>query len=154
MSARIPYTAGALREQEAALGVTRFDHDTALSLGQALVGLARARELAVGVGVDIGEQRVFRAGLAGTCADHDRWLDRKFAAVRRFDCCSLALELRVEAEPGYLLDRGLAPDEFALCGGAIPIRVNGALVGVVGVAGLRSFEDHELAVEALTGMRA
>ena len=44
---------------------------------------------------------------------------------------------------------GLDRAAYAFAGGAFPIRVNGALVGTVGVSGLTDVEDHDLVVEAL-----
>jgi uncharacterized protein (UPF0303 family) len=150
----ITLTSAELAEQERTLRLSRFGHDDALALGLRLVDLARERDLPVGIGVDVGDQRVFRAGMPGTCGDHDRWLDRKFAAVRRFDRCSLELELRAQVEPGYVAERGLDPAAIVLCGGAFPLRVGAVSVGVVGVAGLTSERDHELTVEALTAFAA
>ena len=52
--------------------------------------------------------------------------------------------------PGPTASRGWsAGSQYAPAGGAVPIRVRGALVGVLAVSGLESTEDHELAVSAL-----
>lgn len=144
------FTSLELAAQERELQLSSFGHEDAISLGMSLVGLARERELPVAIGVDIGDHRVFRGSMPGTCGDHDRWLDRKFAAVRRFDRCSLELELRTRVQPDYVGDRGLDAAAIALVGGAFPLRIAGVAVGVAGVAGLDSADDHALTVEALT----
>jgi uncharacterized protein (UPF0303 family) len=144
------FTSLELAAQERELQLSRFGHEDAIALGMSLVELARERELPVAIGVDIGDHRVFRASMPGTCGDHDRWLDRKFAAVRRFDRCSLELELRTRVQPEYVGDRGLDAAAIVLVGGAFPLRIAGVAVGVAGVAGLDSADDHALTVEALT----
>ena len=51
---------------------------------------------------------------------------------------------------GFFSAFALSPSQYAPAGGAVPIRVRGALVGVLAVSGLESSEDHELAVSALS----
>jgi uncharacterized protein (UPF0303 family) len=143
------YSMAQLAEEERDLQLPELGHEGAFKLGLILADLARTRDLTVATGVDLGEQRVFRAAMPGTSADHDDWLERKFATVRHFDRCSLELELRLGLEAAYATERGLDTRRFALTGGAFPLRVGDSLAGIVGVAGLRSVEDHALAVEAV-----
>lgn len=142
-----------LADQEDRLQFRRFGHDEAWRLGSRLVELARERALPVVVGVDLGEQAVFRSGLPGSTPDNDRWLERKFATVRRFLRCSLATSAMGELDGVHDLF-GIDPATYAFAGGAFPIRVNGTLVGTVGVSGLTSAEDHDLVVEVLTELTA
>ena len=137
-----------LAEEEERLQYRRFGHDEAWQLGCRIRELARARDLPVAIGVDLGEQAVFRAGLPGSTRDNDRWLARKFATVRYFAKCSLAT-MAMGQDPGVYDTFGLDRSVYAFAGGAFPIRVNGALVGTVGVSGLADVEDHDLVVEAL-----
>lgn len=137
-----------LAEQEERLQYQRFGHDEAWQLGSRIRELAHRRGLPVAIGVDLGEQAVFRAGLPGSTRDNDRWLARKFATVRYFTKCSLAT-MAMGQDPGVYAHLGLDRATYAFAGGAFPIRVNGALVGTVGVSGLTDVEDHDLVVEAL-----
>ncbi len=137
-----------LAEEEERLQYRRFGHDEAWQLGSRIRELARARDLPVAIGVDLGEQAVFRAGLPGSTRDNDRWLARKFATVRYFAQPSLAT-MAMGQDPGVYAHLGLDRATYAFAGGAFPIRVNGALVGTVGVSGLTDVEDHDLVVEAL-----
>lgn len=143
------YPRDVLEEEERSLQLASLNHGQALHLGLTFVNLAQEADHSISIGVDLGAQRVFRAGMPGTCSDHDHWLERKFAAVRRFDRSSLELELRTVGVPTYQADRGLDPSQIALIGGAFPLRVAGSTVGVVGVAGLRSVDDHRFTVQAL-----
>ena len=130
-----------------------FDFDDAWRLGSTLAERCRGEGHAVTISIHLGEQRVFHAALPGTSADNDSWVDRKSRVVRRFACSSHQVEERyVKGDPdGFFSAFALSPSQYAPTGGAVPIRVRGALVGVLAVSGLESSEDHELAVSALSG---
>jgi uncharacterized protein (UPF0303 family) len=128
-----------------------FDLDDAWRLGCTLAEQCRRAGHPVTICIQMGEQRVFHAALPGTSADNDAWVDRKSRLVRRFACSSLEVHDRLakgDAE-GFYSKFALSPSQYAPAGGAVPIRVRGALVGVLAVSGLKSAEDHELAVSAL-----
>jgi uncharacterized protein (UPF0303 family) len=125
----------------------------ALDLGLCLLRLAEERGHKVLVGVDLGEQCLFRAGLPGTVSDHQYWIERKFAAVRRFGKSTMHLELLLNAEPTFAEERGIDLSAFAFVGGAIPLLVGSVLVGAIGVAGLHSHEDHRLVLDAIAAFK-
>lgn len=135
--------------QEAELQFERFDNDTALALGQALVTAARDEGLAVTVDVRRGEQQLFHAALAGTAADNDAWIERKNRVVRRFGHSSFYVGALLEGttmEEKFLLDDTL----YAAHGGAFPVIVRDVgVVGTVTVSGLPQAEDHRLVVAVL-----
>ena len=127
-----------------------FDHEEAWKMGRSLVDECRDRKLPVTISIWLGEQRVFHAGLHGSSADNDCWAERKARTVRRFGCSSLAAHQRFEGlGADFFTVFGLARSEYALSGGAVPIRVRGAMVGVIAVSGLEASADHDLAVSAL-----
>ncbi len=142
-----------LLAQEAELQFQRFDNDTALALGQALVAAAREQSLAVTVDVRRGEQQLFHAALPGTAADNDAWIERKNRVVRRFGHSSfyigtLLAQAGVSIEEKFLLDGTL----YAAHGGAFPVMVRDVgMVGTVTVSGLPQAEDHRLVVAVLRG---
>jgi uncharacterized protein (UPF0303 family) len=138
-----------LEAQETELGYEWFDQTSAWELGSILVGLAQERSLAVALGIDLGEQEVFRCGRPGTSADNDSWLRRKFAVVRRYNHSSLLMSTTTQSIPDRMAVLGLSGDRYAFSGGAFPLLVGGALVGCVGVSGLADTEDHALVVEGL-----
>jgi len=130
-----------------------FDLDDAWRLGTALAERCRGEGLPVTISIHVGEQRAFHAALPGTSADNDSWIDRKTRTVRRFACSSLEVDERYAKDDpdGFYSAFALSPSLYAPAGGAVPIRVRGALVGVLAVSGLESSEDHEIAVSALRG---
>jgi uncharacterized protein (UPF0303 family) len=135
--------------QEAELSYVRFDQTSAWELGSILVQLAQERSLKVGIGIDLGEQEVFRCGLPGSSADNDAWLRRKFAVVRRYNHSSLLMATITQAMPDRLGALGLDGATHAFSGGAFPLTVGGSLAGCVGVSGLADVDDHALVVEGL-----
>ena len=138
-----------LLAQEAELQFQRFDNDTALALGQALVAAARQAGLAVTVDIRRGEQQLFHAALEGTAADNDAWIERKNRVVRRFGHSSFYVGTLLGGatmEEKFLLDGS----RFAAHGGAFPVIVRDVgMVGTVTVSGLPQAEDHRLVVAVL-----
>ena len=137
-----------LLAQEEELQFTTFTNDDAWALGNALAAAARERELPVTIDISRGEQRLFHAGMPGSAADNDAWIERKNRVVRRFGHSSYFMGVQGgdAFAANYLLDER----EFAAHGGAFPIRVRGVgVVGTVTVSGLPQEEDHRLVVSVL-----
>jgi uncharacterized protein (UPF0303 family) len=82
---------------------------------------------------------------------NDNWARRKGNTAFYFQAASLLVALRNRAKGREDLSReGLREADFALAGGAVPIRVTGAgMVAVVVVSGLPEEEDHKLAVRGI-----
>ena len=142
-----------LLRQEAELQFQRFDNDTALALGEALVAAARDDGLAVTVDVRRGEQQLFHAALAGTAADNDAWIERKNRVVRRFGHSSFYVGLLLGLEGTSIEEKFLVDGtRYAAHGGAFPVIVRHVgMVGTVTVSGLPQAEDHRLVVGVLRG---
>jgi uncharacterized protein (UPF0303 family) len=140
-----------LLDQERRLTFPRFDNDTAIDLGLAVVSEARAKSLPVTVDVTRAGQQIFHMALPGTVADNDHWVARKVALVMRFGHSSFYMGRKAAAKgipfhETYLVD----PTEFAPHGGCFPIIVEGTgLVGTVTVSGLPQEDDHKLVVAVL-----
>ena len=121
-----------LERQERDLVLDRFDNADAWRLGCLLVELATERGLPVAIDIRRGTQQLFHAGLAGSTADNDAWIERKVRVVERYGASSYLVGRRLAAK-GQKLDAsmGVDPARFAAHGGAFPIRIAG--VGVVAV---------------------
>lgn len=141
----------ALAADDSAIQFPSFTHSDARAVGNRITALAEEQSLAVTTAIWLGEQRVFHSAMAGTSADNDSWVERKAALVRRYDASSwlATTRLRRYGIEVATLAGGLDPLRYVLAGGAVPIRIQGTLVGVVAVSGLSDAEDHELAVDAL-----
>jgi uncharacterized protein (UPF0303 family) len=144
-----------LERQERDLVLARFDNADAWRLGCLLVELATERGLPVAIDIRRGTQQLFHAGLAGSTADNDAWIERKVRVVERYGASSFLVGRRL-AEKGQELDAsmGVDPARFAAHGGAFPIRIAGVgIVAVVTVSGLPQADDHALVVEGLNRFR-
>jgi uncharacterized protein (UPF0303 family) len=140
-----------IEDQERRLTFRRFDNADAWALGSLLVDLATRRGLPVAVDIRRGTQQLFHAGLAGSTADNDAWIERKVRVVQRYGASSFLVGRRLAAK-GQVLDAGMGVDPalYAAHGGAFPVRVpDVGIVGVITVSGLPQAEDHALVVEAI-----
>ncbi|MBB4752978.1 heme-degrading domain-containing protein [Actinoplanes lobatus] len=140
-----------IEQQEARLVFESFTEADAFALGCLLVNLATERRLPVAVDIRRGPQQLFHAGLPGSTADNDTWIERKVRVVYRFGASSYLVGRRLAAK-GRQLDasQGVDPARFAAHGGAFPVRLaNAGVIGVVTVSGLPQADDHALVVEAI-----
>jgi uncharacterized protein (UPF0303 family) len=131
---------------------SRFTHDDAWRLGCAVVEACRDEKLTVTVCIKLGEQRVFHVGLPGSSADLDRWIERKSNIVSRFNESSMAVNERYIRDndfTGFWTAFALSPSDYYPSGGAVPIRVGGALVGVLALSGVDSPTEHRIALAAM-----
>jgi uncharacterized protein (UPF0303 family) len=145
-------TLARLAEHEERLRFPDFTHADAWQVGTRIVELATERSAPIAATIFLGDQRVFHVGLAGSTADNDDWLDRKVGVVRRFNASSLLIRDQFRAKGVEVVEPRLGLDHrlHTFSGGAFPLRVRSALVGVIGVSGLTDEADHELVVEVLT----
>ncbi|MEV0899511.1 heme-degrading domain-containing protein [Actinoplanes sp. NPDC049802] len=140
-----------VEEQELRLTFPAFTEADAWALGCLLVNLATERRLPVAVDIRRGRQQLFHAGLPGSSADNDAWIERKVRVVYRFGASSYLVGRRLAAK-GRQLDasQGVDPARYAAHGGAFPVRLpNAGVIGVVTVSGLPQADDHALVVEAI-----
>lgn len=139
-----------IRQEEEELDFDSFGYDTAWEVGSWLTERARAESLPVAISIVFGLQRVFHAALPGSSRDNDRWLERKQRVVATYGASSyrVGAEFR-ERGADFETESGYDTADYAAHGGAVPIRVRGALVGAVAVSGLAQDVDHALVVEAL-----
>ena len=145
----------ALAEEEARLVFGRFDEDTALQLGIALVELAWAEALPVVIDIRTADRTLFHAALPGSSPDTDDWARRKSATALHFHKSSLRVGAELKARDRTLACQGLSMADYADHGGAVPVRVAGVgVVAVATVSGLPQLDDHALVVKAIDQMLA
>jgi len=143
-----------LEEQNTSISFTRFDYDDAYRLGSAIMARAAVDDLKITVAMSFGQQRVFHAARPGTTADNDEWLAKKFRVVARYNAPSFLISTKYRARGlDFNQATGLPISEYVAAGGAFPLRVNGSIIGAVGVSGLVENLDHDLVVWALEAAR-
>lgn len=139
-----------LEAEAARLELAVFTEETALSLGLALVEMARAAALPVVIDIRSANRTLFHAALPGATPNNDAWARRKSNVALLFHEPSLLVGMKLHAAGRSLADQGLPAEDYADHGGAVPIRVRGAgVVAVATVSGLPSIEDHRLVVRGL-----
>jgi uncharacterized protein (UPF0303 family) len=142
-----------LEAEEEALVLSEFTEETALALGERLTATARAAGHAVIVSIRTPTRTLYHAALPGSGPLNDAWARRKSNTALFFHTSSLLATLRHEAKGHTLARAGLSEADYALSGGAVPVRVRGAgVVAVCTVSGLPHLEDHALVVSALRAM--
>jgi uncharacterized protein (UPF0303 family) len=143
---------GALLEQEQ-VSLERFGHDEAWSMGVWLHDRMVRDRISGAVAVYLGDQRAFVGSVPGSSADLDQWLDRKARTVRLWGHSSFWVKTRFSAnDPGFPARLLQDPRGLAAAGGGFPIRVRGAIVGVVCCSGWTEEGEHELAAEAVRAL--
>jgi len=150
------FTSAQLADEDASGELASFNADDALDLGALATTRARERGMPVAIEVWRGARLAFRAALAGSTADNDAWLDRKFRVTRRFELSTMAVRVSYEEQGRTFNEATMLPaSEYAAHGGSIPIRVRGTgMVGLFGVSGLPQVEDHEFLVAVLAEFKA
>ncbi len=131
---------------------TRFDHDDAWRLGCIVVEMSRAENLTVAVSIRLGKQVVFHAGLPGTSADLDHWIERKSNIVEHFGESSMAVGEKYVRDgdlKSFFFAFALSPKKYFPSGGALPLLVGGALAGVITLSGVDSPTEHRIALAAM-----
>lgn len=140
-----------LVEQEQRLTFTRFDEDTAFEIGSTIRRLAAEAGIAVAIDIRFFNRPLFYAAMKGTSADNPDWLRRKGNCVRRWDRASYHTALRWKRDNRVEQpDHNVDPTEYAVHGGAFPIRIEGVgVVGSITASGLPQRDDHYYVVKAI-----
>lgn len=146
----------ALRKEQEALQLNRFNYDFAWQLGSSIRERAAAQQLPVAIEIRHGTDVVFASLLPGATIDNFGWTRRKCAVVHRFHRSSLQVRLESELKGQDFNARfGLPVSDYVASGGGFPLIIRGGtLVGSVGVSGLPDVEDHRLITLCLTEMLA
>lgn len=138
-------------EQEQVLRFTRFDTETAWSIGCRLRDAAREAAAPVAIDVSRTTMQLFAVAMPGASPDNQRWIRRKRNTVLHFLRSSYGVGLSLRRHDVSLAEKFALPDEdYAAHGGSFPIHVEGAgIIGTVTVSGLPQRDDHAMVVAAL-----
>lgn len=137
--------------QEKELVFASFDEAEAFALGLRLRDLALKDRLPVVIDIQLWDRPLFYCALPGSAPANGEWARRKFNSVRQYHKSSYRLFHEQGGDSELFPPRhGLPAAEFAIAGGAFPIRVAGiGAIGCVAVSGLPQRDDHNLVVQAL-----
>ncbi|MEJ8856293.1 heme-degrading domain-containing protein [Variovorax robiniae] len=137
--------------QEQRLCLSHFDHAMAWDLGTRIKTRSEAMGMALTIEVRVARETVFLFAMPGTTPANADWARRKRNTVELLHQSSYAVGKSLEREGRTLEQKmGLAVRDYAVHGGAFPIRVAGTgCVGVVTVSGAPDREDHAMVVTVL-----
>lgn len=155
MSDAANLTPEALEAELAPLVLPKFDETTAFHLGAILVRMAQETRAPVVISIRNGSRTFFHAALPGSSAVNDLWARRKGNLALHNDRASMVVTLLMRAKGRTLAGEGLSEADYAISGGAVPIKVTGAgTVAVCTVSGLPETEDHAMVVAGLNALLA
>lgn len=140
-----------IEKQESILVFQKFNLDTACELGNIAVSIAKQKGLSACIAVYLGEFCAFKYALPGTGIYNDLWMARKNKTAKVLGMSSLKAFVKIEQTGEDLKkDWFLDPMNYAIAGGAFPIRIDGTgTVGMICVSGLPHLEDHQLTVDSI-----
>jgi uncharacterized protein (UPF0303 family) len=138
-------------EQEARLVFERFDEDLAYAIGSDIREQGKAIGKGLVAGVFTWDRTLFWGATAGSTSGNWSWATRKVGLVKVMFKSSYRVVLERGDKPRLLEPQwGMEPTQYAIAGGAFPIRVNGVgIIGAVAVSGLHERDDHEFARSAI-----
>ena len=137
-------------EAEPRLDLPTFTQDDAVDLGLLAVAVARERGANLAVRVEVGGETVFLAMTGSTGAGNVPWLEGKARVVHRFGEPSLLVRRRHEAAGTPFEQRtDVDHDLLRAHGGALPLRVDGEVVGTLTTSGEPDVVDHAVAAQAV-----
>lgn len=140
-----------IAEQEATLVFGGFDEDLAYEIGTYIREAGRGLEKGLVAGVFTWDRTLFWGATPGSTATNWSWATRKVALVKIMFKSSYRVVLERGDKPRLLEPNwGMEPTQYALAGGAFPIRVKSVgIIGAVAVSGLHERDDHEFARSAI-----
>jgi uncharacterized protein (UPF0303 family) len=138
-------------EQEAKLVFDGFGEDKAYEIGTYIREAGRGLDKGLVAGVFLWDRTLFWGATPGSTATNWSWATRKVALVKIMFKSSYRIVLERGDKPRLLEPNwGMEPNEYAIAGGAFPIRVKSVgIIGAVAVSGLHERDDHEFARSAI-----
>ncbi len=137
--------------QEAQLVFDRFNDDMAYDIGSRIREYGKSFDKGMVAGVFSWDRTMFWAATAGSTSANWSWATRKVGLVKAMFKSSYRVVLERGDKPRLLEPQwGMDSTQYALAGGAFPIRVRGVgIIGAAAVSGLHERDDHQLAVNAI-----
>lgn len=140
-----------IAEQEAQLVFDGFDEDIAYEIGTHIREMGKGIGKGLVAGVFLWDRTLFWGATAGSTSTNWSWATRKVGLVKVMFKSSYRVVLERGDKPRLLEPQwGMEPAEYALAGGAFPVRLKTAgIIGAVVVSGLHERDDHEFARSAI-----
>ncbi|MFN3529723.1 MAG: heme-degrading domain-containing protein [Bacteroidia bacterium] len=131
-----------------------FSNKIALEMGLAIIDMAKNRNQHIAVEICRLNHTIFLYVDDKLPVDKHNWLRRKANVAKQFEESSLRVKNDLKAG-NMTLDQTFALDEkdFLAKGGSIPIFVkNAGMIATITVSGLQDEADHQIIIDALSGI--
>lgn len=149
-----------VKEQCDSFTLESFTTEDAWELGHLLYArllpFAAQKPTLISIALANSGQVLFQTAVgAGTAPDNEIWVARKRASVLRWGTSTWLLHCKYDGdEEAFRAKFGMSQEQagnYAIHGGAVPIRVKGVegIVAVVVVSGLKQHEDHGVIVDVI-----
>jgi len=93
---------------------------------------------------------LYAEGLPGSAPDNFEWARRKGNTATLLSKSSYRVTLEMRIRGKDLSNRGVPVSEYALSGGAFPIKVNDLMVGYFGASGTTQEEEHQIIADTIS----
>ena len=139
-----------IAQQETELVFDRFDEDLAFEIGTGMRQLAKAFGKGAAVGVYLWDRTMFFGATAGASDGNRGWIERKVKLVKLMQKSSYRVVLERGEQPRVLTGWALEAGDYAIAGGAFPIRIRSVgIIGAAATSGLPERDDHEVSRGAI-----
>jgi uncharacterized protein (UPF0303 family) len=140
-----------LLAEEQMLELPSLTNSDVIRIGEIATILGSQRKLPIAIAIRIGDWVVYHSSLEGSTKKNDWWINRK-AAVVMLKQHSTMYERVLAEERGidWHKENNLSDVTHAIHGGAVPLKTQDGLKGILIISGLPQVQDHLFAVEVLT----
>ena len=140
-----------LEQQEELLRFSGFNHEDAWELGSFIVSRIQENRFPVAVSIRMADGLVlFQYVSNGANIQNLNWIRRKHHTVMTTERSSLHAGMTLRKKGKTLADWYLDPMEYAIDGGAFPVRMKATgVIGSIIISGLDQFADHDWIVRCL-----
>ena len=141
------------QQQEQELTLKRFKRSDAFTLGSYISQKAIENNYGVEVYIEVNGQCIYRYVNEGASENNHSWITKKGNVIKRFNHASGFIAAKYSKMTYQQLVEAYGSD-LAITPGAFPIILeNAGVIGIVGVSGLASDDDHQLIIDGLTYLK-
>lgn len=139
----------AVIEQERELVFDCIDAQTVSTIARSIADTLRAKRAPSFVLAVVNGNEIYGESLPGATPDNREWARRKGNTATLLSKSSYRVTLEMRMKGKDLSNRGVPVSEYALSGGAFPIKVHDLVVGYFATSGTTQEEEHQLLADAI-----
>lgn len=137
-------------EQEEALIFPSIDNGKVTAIARSIANKLRKIKAPSYVVASVNGCVLYAEGLPGSAPDNAEWARRKGNTATLLSKSSYRVTLEMRIRGKDLSNRGVPVSEYALSGGAFPIKVNDLMVGYFAASGTTQEEEHQIIADTIS----